>query len=66
MELTAMISQAQLDFESEPWPKISKSAVDLVKRMLDLNPKKRPSAMSILDHPWFKQKNAFKIPILTL
>lgn len=41
-----------LDFESEPWPNISESAKDLVRKMLTRDPKKRLTAHEVLCHPW--------------
>ncbi|KAJ4964201.1 hypothetical protein NE237_024140 [Protea cynaroides] len=43
---------AKLDFESEPWPGISESAKDLIRKMLDSNPKTRLTAHEVLCHPW--------------
>ncbi|MQM07906.1 hypothetical protein Taro_040751 [Colocasia esculenta] len=46
------ILQGPLDFESEPWPCISDSAKDLIRNMLNRNPKKRFTAHEVLCHPW--------------
>jgi len=46
------ILQGKLDFQSEPWPSISESAKDLIRKMLDRNPKKRLTAHEVLCHPW--------------
>ncbi|KAJ9176994.1 hypothetical protein P3X46_012251 [Hevea brasiliensis] len=46
------ILQGKIDFESEPWPSISESAKDLIRKMLDRNPRRRPSAHEVLCHPW--------------
>lgn len=48
MGIFRQILQAKLDFESEPWPGISDSAKDLIRKMLDRNPKKRLSAHEVL------------------
>ncbi|XP_027919061.1 calcium-dependent protein kinase SK5 isoform X2 [Vigna unguiculata] len=42
----------KLDFQSEPWPSISDSAKDLIRKMLDQNPKTRLTAHEVLRHPW--------------
>ncbi|CAA7405251.1 unnamed protein product [Spirodela intermedia] len=46
------ILQGALDFESEPWPCISESAKDLIRNMLNRNPRKRFTAHEVLCHPW--------------
>ena len=35
------VLRGTLDFSSDPWPTVSDSAKDLVKKMLTRNPKKR-------------------------
>jgi serine/threonine protein kinase len=42
------ILQGQLDLSSEPWPHISPGAKDLVKKMLNINPKERLTAFQVL------------------
>ncbi|KAL6141601.1 hypothetical protein ACLB2K_059889 [Fragaria x ananassa] len=46
------VLKGELDFISEPWPNISESAKDLVRRMLTRDPKKRITAHEVLRHPW--------------
>ncbi|KAL9463904.1 hypothetical protein AB3S75_001659 [Citrus x aurantiifolia] len=46
------ILEGKIDFESEPWPNISESAKDLIRKMLDQNPKRRLTAHEVLCHPW--------------
>ncbi|KAG6644515.1 hypothetical protein CIPAW_08G059100 [Carya illinoinensis] len=46
------ILQGKLDFESAPWPSISESAKDLIRKMLERDPTKRISAHEVLCHPW--------------
>ncbi|XP_050379584.1 calcium-dependent protein kinase 20 [Argentina anserina] len=46
------VLKGELDFISEPWPNISESAKDLVRRMLIRDPKKRITAHEVLRHPW--------------
>nr|GME12133.1 calcium-dependent protein kinase 20-like [Ipomoea batatas] len=48
------VLKGNLDFVSEPWPNISDSAKDLVKKMLIRDPKRRPTAHEILCHPWVR------------
>ena len=42
------ILQGKLDFETDPWPSISESAKDLIKKMLESDPKKRLTAHQVL------------------
>lgn len=42
------VLKGELDFISEPWPNISESAKDLVRRMLVRDPKKRLTAHEVL------------------
>ncbi|KAJ0981735.1 hypothetical protein J5N97_009990 [Dioscorea zingiberensis] len=48
------ILNGSLDFESDPWPSISVSAKDLVRKMLVRDPKKRLTAHEVLCHPWIQ------------
>ncbi|KAG0470896.1 hypothetical protein HPP92_017016 [Vanilla planifolia] len=48
------ILQGDIDFESAPWPSISNSAKDLVRKMLTQNPKQRITSAQALEHPWIK------------
>lgn len=42
------IIRSVVDFRRDPWPKVSDNAKDLVKRMLDPDPKRRLSAQEVL------------------
>lgn len=42
------VLRGDLDFSSDPWPKISESAKDLVRRMLVRDPKRRMTAHEAL------------------
>ncbi|XWS59336.1 hypothetical protein CRYUN_Cryun08bG0113100 [Craigia yunnanensis] len=46
------VLKGELDFISEPWPSISDSAKDLVRRMLVRDPKRRMRVHEVLCHPW--------------
>ncbi|ONK74246.1 uncharacterized protein A4U43_C03F4290 [Asparagus officinalis] len=48
------VLRGDLDFSSDPWPSISQSAKDLVKKMLVRDPKKRLTAHEVLCHPWIQ------------
>ncbi|XP_010929942.1 calcium-dependent protein kinase 2 [Elaeis guineensis] len=57
------ILQGHIDFESDPWPSISNSAKDLVKKMLTQDPKRRITSAQVLEHPWIKGGEASDKPI---
>eukprot|EP00270_Netrium_digitus_P007111 TRINITY_DN2064_c1_g1_i2.p1 TRINITY_DN2064_c1_g1~~TRINITY_DN2064_c1_g1_i2.p1 ORF type:complete len:534 (-),score=134.10 TRINITY_DN2064_c1_g1_i2:90-1691(-) len=46
------VLKGHIDFDSDPWPRISKDAKDLVRKMLRQNPRERISAQEVLNHPW--------------
>nr|AGS14999.1 calcium-dependent protein kinase 2 [Vitis amurensis] len=46
------VLHGDLDFSSDPWPSISESAKDLVRRMLVRDPRRRLTAHEVLCHPW--------------
>ncbi|XP_020574919.1 LOW QUALITY PROTEIN: calcium-dependent protein kinase 1-like [Phalaenopsis equestris] len=48
------ILRGHLDFSSDPWPSISSSAKELVKKMLRHDPKERLTAVEVLNHPWIR------------
>ncbi|PNX93983.1 calcium-dependent protein kinase 1-like protein [Trifolium pratense] len=53
-EIFHEILHGELDFSSDPWPSISESAKDLVKKMLVRDPSKRITAHEVLCHPWIQ------------
>ncbi|CAJ2673223.1 unnamed protein product [Trifolium pratense] len=46
------IIRSVIDFKRVPWPTVSDNAKNLVKKMLDPDPKLRLTAQEVLDHPW--------------
>ncbi|CAK7346122.1 unnamed protein product [Dovyalis caffra] len=48
------ILEGNLDLHSDPWPNISSSAKDLIKKMIRNDPKRRITAAQALEHPWMK------------
>lgn len=54
------ILEGEIDFDSAPWPSISHSAKDLVRRMLTQDPKKRITSAQVLEHPWIKEEASDK------
>ncbi|PSS04699.1 Calcium-dependent protein kinase [Actinidia chinensis var. chinensis] len=49
------ILQGEIDFDSQPWPSISYSAKDLVRKMLTQDPKLRITSAQVLEHPWIRE-----------
>ncbi|GAB2296743.1 Calcium-dependent protein kinase 15 [Dionaea muscipula] len=49
------ILRGHLDLSCDPWPSISSSAKDLLKKMLRQDPKERLSAIEVLNHPWMRE-----------
>uniref|UniRef100_A0A804ISI5 non-specific serine/threonine protein kinase n=3 Tax=Musa acuminata TaxID=4641 RepID=A0A804ISI5_MUSAM len=47
--------QGYIDFESQPWPKISRGAKNLIRKMLTKDPKRRITAAQALEDPWLKE-----------
>jgi calcium-dependent protein kinase len=54
-EVFAMVRGAPLDFGAPPWPALSPPARDVVRRCLDRDPRRRPSAAQLLQHAWLCQ-----------
>ncbi|GJN26623.1 hypothetical protein PR202_gb14569 [Eleusine coracana subsp. coracana] len=48
------VLKGDIDFDSDPWPVISDSAKDLIKRMLNPRPNERLTAHEVLCHPWIR------------
>lgn len=46
------ILKGKIDFDSEPWPQITDSAKDLIRKMLNRSPRERITAYQVLCHPW--------------
>ncbi|XP_074313086.1 calcium-dependent protein kinase 26-like [Silene latifolia] len=46
------VLKGHIDFDSDPWPLISDSAKDLIRKMLCLHPSERLTAHQVLCHPW--------------
>ncbi|KAI3696835.1 hypothetical protein L6452_29415 [Arctium lappa] len=46
------VLHGKLDFSVDPWPNISESAKDLIRKMLVRDPKKRITVHEVLCHPW--------------
>ncbi|WZZ23787.1 calcium-dependent protein kinase 5 isoform X1 [Brassica napus] len=46
------VLKGYIDFDSDPWPVISDSSKDLIRRMLCSKPAERLTAHEVLRHPW--------------
>ncbi|KAF7047307.1 hypothetical protein CFC21_056250 [Triticum aestivum] len=58
------ILRGVLNFDREPWPRISDSAKSLVRQMLEMDPRKRLTARQVLAHPWLQDaKKAPNVPL---
>ncbi|XP_042509798.1 calcium-dependent protein kinase 1-like [Macadamia integrifolia] len=51
-EIFQQILHGHLDFSSDPWPRISGDAKDLIRKMLVRDPKKRLTVHQVISHPW--------------
>ncbi|KAM7502524.1 hypothetical protein LguiB_001428 [Lonicera macranthoides] len=56
-EIAQAIIRSKVQFKRDPWPKVSDSAKDLVKKMLDPDPKRRLTAEQVLEHPWLQDSS---------
>ena len=59
--LYKQIKEGKYDFPKPEWDTVSKSAKDLIVRMLTVNPHNRITIADSLEHPWVKGKEASKI-----
>lgn len=48
------IKKGNLNFSQSEWEMVTPEGIDLIKHMLDVNPKTRYSISECLDHAWFK------------
>eukprot|EP00915_Cephaloidophora_sp_WS-2016_P003373 GHVH01004513.1.p1 GENE.GHVH01004513.1~~GHVH01004513.1.p1 ORF type:complete len:584 (+),score=81.74 GHVH01004513.1:177-1754(+) len=53
-EIISYVSTGKYTMEPHFWGKISSEAKDLVRRMMEIDVKKRLTATEALEHPWFK------------
>ncbi|KAG6506719.1 hypothetical protein ZIOFF_032046 [Zingiber officinale] len=58
------ILRGVIDFKREPWPSISDSAKNLVRLMLEPDPKLRLTTKQVLEHHWLQNaKKASNVPL---
>eukprot|EP00803_Ostreobium_quekettii_P009919 evm.model.scf_2513EXC.1 EVM.evm.TU.scf_2513EXC.1 scf_2513EXC:242-4351(+) len=55
-QIFKMALKGHLDFETDPWPKLSDASKDCVRKLLELDPARRATAADILHHPWLKME----------
>jgi len=63
-ELFDIIVRGEFEFISPYWDNIADGAMDLIRKLLIVNPKKRFTADQILKHSWIKTGGQFKGPNL--
>ena len=57
-EIMENVSLGKYDLQSSPFDKVSKSCIDLIQKLLVMDPKKRISAETALKHNWFKENKS--------
>lgn len=48
-----MITNGIYNLDTEAWANISLEAKDLIRKLMNINPKQRLSAKEALEHSWF-------------
>ncbi|KAI8782455.1 serine/threonine-protein kinase Chk2 [Biomphalaria glabrata] len=56
MELPKQIVGGHFSFPKQYWKDVSDKAIDLIKKMMVIDPKKRITFAEILNHPWLKDE----------
>lgn len=54
-ELFQLIRKAQPKYDEAAWKRITPEGLDFVRTCLQESPKSRPSAQSLISHPWIKK-----------
>jgi len=57
-EIMKRVAIGKYDLESPPFNKLSKNALDLIKKLLTMDINKRINAEQALNHPWFKENKS--------
>ena len=54
-EIMERVAVGRYDLESPPFNKLSRNSIDLIKKLLTIDPNRRITAEEALNHPWFKE-----------
>ena len=57
-EIFKKVAIGKYDLESPPFNKLSKNAIDLIKKLLTMDINRRINAEQALNHPWFKDNKS--------
>ena len=52
------VAIGKYDLESPPFDELSNSALDLIRKLLNIDPNERITAEQALNHPWFKENKS--------
>lgn len=61
-ELFEKITNAKYGFAHKEFRHVSDEAKDLIRKMLVIDPKQRPTALQILEHSWFSKFTTTQTP----
>lgn len=59
-DVQTQIREAKYSFKNRIWNKVSRSARELIRQMLQKNPLSRPTIAEVLDHQWLKCPKTLK------
>ena len=57
-EIMSRVATGKYDLTESPFNKVSHSCIDLIQKLLIMDPKKRIDAQEALAHPWFKENRS--------
>ena len=63
-ELMDLIIDGDVHMDGPKWEMISPQAKDLVRGLLEVDPKKRLTAVEAIEHPWFTVSHPRPLPLL--
>ena len=59
-EFVEAVVEAQYEFPDEEWADVSDQALDLIERILVVEPKNRITIENILGHPWILEHTSLE------